>query len=70
MASKKMRIRIGLDGLTQIAVEGGQGGNCVEFTRSVEQALGAVEERKFNADYELPEDAVLTDTEQIKDGGI
>ena len=56
MFSEEMRIRIGLDGRAQIAVEGGRGGqdgNCAEFTGSVKQALGAVEERAFNADYVL-----------------
>jgi hypothetical protein len=43
---KKMRIRIGRDGQTQIRVEGGQGDNCLSFTRAVEQALGAVEQRE------------------------
>ena len=40
-----MRILIKKDGKTEIRVEGGQGDNCLTFTKAVEKALGAVEER-------------------------
>ena len=45
MGIKKVRIRIGLDGRTQFKVEGGQGADCVDFTRALEQAVGSVEKR-------------------------
>ena len=46
---KKMHIRIKTNGKTEIRVEGGQGDDCLAFTRSVEQALGAVDTRKLCA---------------------
>ena len=52
MGIKKMRIRIGLDGRTTIRVEGGEGSDCLSFTRAVEQALGPVEQREMTADAE------------------
>jgi hypothetical protein len=48
---KKMKIRIGRDGKVSISVEGGQGPDCVEFTKAVEQAAGVVEKRTFTEDY-------------------
>ena len=47
---KKMHIRIKTNGKTEIRVEGGQGDDCLAFTRSVEQALGAVDTRKLCAE--------------------
>jgi hypothetical protein len=47
-----MRIRIGRDGRTEIRVEGGQGDDCLAFTRAVEQAVGTVEQRQLTADYD------------------
>ena len=52
MGIKKMRIRIGRDGRTEIRVEGGQGDDCLAFTRTMEQALGQVEKRELTADYD------------------
>lgn len=52
MGIKKMRIRIKQDGRTEIRVEGGQGDDCLTFTRAVEQALGQVEKRELTADYD------------------
>lgn len=51
MGSKKMIVRIGRDGATTIRVEGGEGDDCLLFTRAVEQALGVVQQREFTADY-------------------
>jgi len=51
MGIKKMRIRIGRNGHTEIRVEGGQGDDCLAFTRAVEQALGQVEQRELTEDY-------------------
>jgi hypothetical protein len=52
MPMKKMRIRITRDGRTEIRVEGGEGADCLAFTKSMEQALGAVQTRELTADYE------------------
>lgn len=51
MGIKKVRIRIGLDGRTQFKVEGGQGADCIDFTRALEQAVGNVEKRELTPDY-------------------
>ena len=51
MGIKKMRIRIGRDGQTTIRVEGGEGDDCLAFTKAVEAALGAVEHRELTEDY-------------------
>jgi len=55
---KKMKIRIGRNGQVSISVEGGQGADCVEFTKAVEQAAGVVEKRTFTDDYRKDELAV------------
>jgi hypothetical protein len=52
MPMKKMRIRIGRDGRTEIRVEGGEGSGCLDFTKAMERALGAVEHRELTADYD------------------
>ena len=61
MGIKKVRIRIGLDGCTQFKVEGGQGADCIDFTRALEQAIGNVENRELTADYHEAA------TEQVRD---
>jgi len=61
MGIKKVRIRIGLDGRTQFKVEGGQGADCIDFTRALEQAVGNVEKRELTADYHEAA------TEQVRD---
>jgi len=61
MGIRKVRIRIGLDGRTQFKVEGGQGTDCIDFTRALEQAVGSVEQRELTADYHQPA------TEQVRD---
>lgn len=62
---KKMRIRIGNDGRTQIRVEGGEGADCLAFTQAMERALGAVEQRELTADYEKePERVLVQEREQ------
>lgn len=52
---KKMRIRIGRDGKTTVAVEGVAGPSCLEFTKLVEQAVGAVEKRVHTEDFNQEE---------------
>ncbi len=61
MGIKKVRIRIGLDGRTQFKVEGGQGADCIDFTRALEQAVGNVEKRELTADYHETETAQVRD---------
>ena len=48
---KKMHVKIGRDGRTQLRVEGAVGAECVEFTRLVEAAVGSVERREYTAAY-------------------
>ena len=60
MPMKKMRIRIANDGSTQIRVEGGEGPDCLDFTRAMEQALGVVEHRELTPDYDKEPEQVPT----------
>lgn len=68
---KRMRIRINQQGQTTINVEGGQGADCRDFTRAVEEALGTVEQQELKEEY-YQEKAVLTDEEHLLDreGGL
>jgi hypothetical protein len=70
MGIKKMRIRIGRDGRTQIRVEGGEGEDCLAFTRTVENALGKVEERQLTADYYALDALAVQEREQLKERGL
>lgn len=64
MSMKKMRIRIGNYGRTQIRVEGGEGAGCLEFTQAMEQALGQVEQRELGPEYDQePEQVLIQETE-------
>jgi hypothetical protein len=63
---KKMKIRIDRKGKTKIQVEGGSGTDCLDFTRSVEDALGVVEERELLEEYSHDELKVNLD-EDIKE---
>jgi len=65
---KKMRIRIGRDGKTTVAVEGVAGPACLEFTKLVEQAVGVVEKRVHTEDFhkeEQEERANLVEEERL-----
>lgn len=68
MGIKKVRIRIGLDGRTQFKVEGGQGADCIDFTRALEQAVGNVEKRELTADYH--EAAAEQVRDELKERGL
>lgn len=68
MSSKKMRVRITSDGRTEIKVEGGQGDDCLTFTKSLEQALGKVQLREFTEDYDATEPVVINTGEKISSG--
>jgi hypothetical protein len=67
MGVKKMRIRITNDGRTEIRVEGGEGGDCLEFTKAMEHALGAVEQRQLTEDYDQePEPVYVQESERTR----
>ncbi len=66
MTSKKMIVRIGRDGATTIRVEGGKGDDCLVFTRSLEQALGVVQQREYTADYHEHDPLTVTAREDVK----
>jgi len=67
MPMKKMRIRIGNDGRTQIRVEGGEGADCLAFTQAMERALGAVEHRELTPDYDQePEQVLVQEGERVE----
>lgn len=55
MGIKKMQIRITKDGRTEIRVAGGQGEDCLAFTKAMEQALGQVQQRELTEDYHKQE---------------
>lgn len=66
MTTQKMIIRIGRDGDTTIRVEGGEGESCLLFTRSVEQALGVVQQRELTADYHEHDPLAVTERDSVK----
>jgi hypothetical protein len=56
MEMKELEITIDRDGRVQVAVRGVQGEGCLDLTKNIEQAVGAVEERVHTAEfYEQPE---------------
>ena len=66
MPMKKMRIRIGNDGRTQIRVEGGEGASCLDFTKAMERALGTVEQRELTPDYDKePEQVLIQESDRM-----
>lgn len=66
MTAKKMIVRIGRDGATTIRVEGGEGDNCLLFTRSLEEALGTVQQREFTAEYHEHDPLAVPTREDVK----
>lgn len=66
MPSKKMIVRIGRDGATSIRVEGGEGDDCLAFTRSVEEALGVVQQREYTAEYHEHDPLAVPAREDVK----
>ena len=70
MGTKKMRIRIGRDGRTEIKVEGGQGDDCIAFTRALEEALGQVEQRELTADYHEQDTLAVQARAELGDRGL
>ncbi len=66
MAKKRdIVIEIGPDGEVQISVEGVAGGDCLDFTKFLEDELGEVTERTHTSEYYQEEEEV---EEQIKVG--
>ncbi len=70
MSIRKMRIRIGRDGQTHIQVEGGEGDDCLAFTRAVENALGTVAHRELTADYHAQDGLAVRASEEIEERGL
>lgn len=66
MTTKKMIVHIGRDGATTIRVEGGQGDDCLVFTRSIEEALGTVQQREFTAEYHEHDPLAVPVREDVK----
>lgn len=66
MTTKKMIVRIGRDGATTIRVEGGEGDNCLLFTRSLEEALGTVQQREFTAEFHEHDPLAVPAREDVK----
>ncbi|MDO8812545.1 MAG: DUF2997 domain-containing protein [Gallionella sp.] len=66
MTAKKMIVHIGRDGATTIRVEGGEGDNCLLFTRSLEEALGTVQQREFTAEYHEHDPLAVPAREDVK----
>ena len=66
MTAKKMIVHIGRDGATTIRVEGGEGDNCLLFTRSLEEALGTVQQREFTAEYHEHDPLAVPVREDVK----
>jgi len=66
MATKKMIVHIDRDGATHIRVEGGEGDDCLLFTRSLEEALGVVQQREFTAEYHEHDPLALPTREDVK----
>lgn len=59
MARKRdIVITIGPDGNLDIQVEGVPGGDCVDFTKFLEDELGEVTERQFTSEYFQEEEEV------------
>jgi hypothetical protein len=67
MSSKKMRIRITSDGKTEIRVEGGEGDDCLAFTRAMERAVGKVKQRELTADYHDHDPLGVSTREEVEE---
>ncbi len=67
MARKRdIVITIGPDGDVQIKVEGVPGGDCLDFTKFLEEELGDVTQREFTSEYYQEEEQA---EETVKVGG-
>lgn len=70
MSLKKMRVRIGRDGGATITVEGGEGEDCLAFTRALEDALGKVVDRTLTADYAATDPLSVRAHEEVEERGL
>ena len=65
MARKRdIVITIGPDGNLDIQVEGVPGGDCVDFTKFLEDELGEVTERQFTSEY-FQEEEEVEETDKV-----
>ena len=51
MDMRELDITIDREGRVRVAVRGGHGGECIELTRKIEEAVGVVEERELLPEY-------------------
>jgi hypothetical protein len=51
MEMKELEITIDKEGRVQIAVKGVAGEGCLALTKSIENAVGTVEEREYTGEY-------------------
>jgi len=51
MEMQEFEITIDKDGRVQVGVIGVHGEGCLTLTKNIENAVGAVEERRFTAEY-------------------
>ncbi len=51
MSQAELQIVISPEGHIQIEVQGVQGNACMDLTRTLEEALGSVEDRQYKPEY-------------------
>lgn len=51
MEMQELEITIDKEGRVQVAVRGVKGEGCLALTKSIEDAVGTVEEREYTAEY-------------------
>ncbi len=51
MGMEQIEIQVDRDGNVTVHVEGVKGDECIRITKELEEALGAVTERSFSAEY-------------------
>jgi len=62
---RELEIEITADGEVKITVKGAPGGECLELTRALEEALGVVTDRQMTSEYYQQE---VTTEETVKIG--
>ena len=50
---KLIKVKVGPQGKIQVEAEGFTGGECLEATRAIEEALGLVKERELKGEFYL-----------------
>ena len=66
MKKREMEITIGPDGEVNIEVSGVAGGDCLDFTEFLEEALGEVTNREYTREYYQ---AAESESERLKVSG-